>query len=62
MTDRGVKVAKSLLNADKNIEELLENLRSTFHRLRQGNIDEELFDVVSGFEALSKDIRNDKKY
>ncbi|MDR3403330.1 MAG: F0F1 ATP synthase subunit gamma [Chthoniobacter sp.] len=40
--------------ADKNIDELLEALRGTFHRLRQSGIDEELFDVISGFEALSK--------
>jgi F-type H+-transporting ATPase subunit gamma len=39
--------------ADKNIDELLENLHGTFHRLRQSGIDEELFDVISGFEALS---------
>ena len=39
--------------ADKNIDELLENLHGTFHRLRQTGIDEELFDVISGFEALS---------
>jgi F-type H+-transporting ATPase subunit gamma len=38
--------------ADRNIKELLENLHGTFHRLRQNGIDEELFDVVSGFEAL----------
>ncbi len=38
--------------ADRNIDELLETLNGTFHRLRQGGIDEELFDVVSGFEAL----------
>jgi F-type H+-transporting ATPase subunit gamma len=38
--------------ADKNIHELLENLHATFHRLRQSGIDEELFDVISGFEAL----------
>ena len=38
--------------ADKNIDELLENLHGTFHRLRQAGIDEELFDVISGFEAL----------
>lgn len=37
--------------ADKNIDELLEDLNGTFHRLRQGGIDEELFDVISGFEA-----------
>lgn len=40
--------------ADKNIDDLLETLNGTFHRLRQGGIDEELFDVVSGFEALPK--------
>lgn len=40
--------------ADKNIDELLENFRSAFHRLRQSGIDEELFDVISGYEALSK--------
>jgi F-type H+-transporting ATPase subunit gamma len=38
--------------ADKNIDELLESLHSDFHRLRQSGIDEELFDVISGFEAL----------
>src|ERR1035437_5395932 len=40
--------------ADKNIDELLENLHGTFHRLRQSGIDEELFDVISGFEALTQ--------
>ncbi len=39
--------------ADKNINELMESLQGSFHRLRQNGIDEELFDVVSGFEALS---------
>ena len=38
--------------ADKNIDDLLEQLHGTFHRLRQSGIDEELFDVISGFEAL----------
>jgi F-type H+-transporting ATPase subunit gamma len=38
--------------ADKNISELLEQLHSSFHQLRQSGIDEELFDVISGFEAL----------
>jgi F-type H+-transporting ATPase subunit gamma len=38
--------------ADKNINELLEQLQGSFHRLRQTGIDEELFDVISGFEAL----------
>ena len=38
--------------ADKNINDLLEQLHGTFHQLRQSSIDEELFDVISGFEAL----------
>jgi F-type H+-transporting ATPase subunit gamma len=43
----------AMQRAEKNIDELLEDLSRTFHRLRQSDIDEELFDVVSGFEALS---------
>ena len=43
----------AMQRADKNIDESLEGLNTTFHRLRQSGIDEELFDVVSGFEALS---------
>ncbi|HLP59113.1 MAG TPA: F0F1 ATP synthase subunit gamma, partial [Candidatus Deferrimicrobium sp.] len=42
----------AMQRADKNIDEMLEELNGTYHRLRQGAIDEELFDVVSGFEAL----------
>jgi F-type H+-transporting ATPase subunit gamma len=38
--------------AEKNIKDLLENLHTNSHRLRQGRIDEELFDVIAGFEAL----------
>ncbi|MHB9112947.1 MAG: F0F1 ATP synthase subunit gamma [Thermoleophilia bacterium] len=45
----------AMQRADKNINELLEDLNGTFHRLRQSGIDEELFDVISGFEALSKE-------
>lgn len=44
----------AMQRADKNINELLENLNRTFHRSRQSGIDEELFDVVSGFEALTE--------
>ena len=43
----------AMQRADKNIDALLEDLNGTFHRLRQSGIDEELFDVISGFEALS---------
>jgi F-type H+-transporting ATPase subunit gamma len=38
--------------ADQNIDELLEKLHGNFHRLRQGDIDEELFDVMACFEVV----------
>ena len=41
--------------AEKNIDELVGNLNQTFRRLRQTSIDEELFDVLSGYESLSKE-------
>ncbi|MFO7732139.1 MAG: F0F1 ATP synthase subunit gamma, partial [Candidatus Aminicenantes bacterium] len=40
--------------ADRNIDELLETLHGVFHRLRQSSIDEELFDVISGYEASAE--------
>jgi F-type H+-transporting ATPase subunit gamma len=43
----------AMQRAEKNIDELLEDLNRTFHRLRQSGIDEELFDVIAGFEALT---------
>lgn len=43
----------AMRRADRNIGELLENLGMTFHSVRQNGIDEELFDVISGFEALN---------
>lgn len=43
----------AMQRAEKNIDELLEYLHQTFHHLRQGSIDEELFDVIAGFEALT---------
>ncbi len=44
----------AMQRADKNIDDLLDELNGSFHRLRQSSIDEELFDVISGVEALSK--------
>jgi F-type H+-transporting ATPase subunit gamma len=38
--------------AEKNIDELSAELQHTFNRLRQSRIDEELFDVIAGVEAL----------
>jgi F-type H+-transporting ATPase subunit gamma len=43
----------AMQRAEKNIDDLLEDLNGAFHRLRQSGIDEELFDVISGFEALT---------
>jgi len=45
----------AMQRADQNIDELLENFHSAFHQLRQSGIDEELFDVISGYEALAKE-------
>jgi F-type H+-transporting ATPase subunit gamma len=42
----------AMQRADKNIDDLLEQLGGSFNQLRQSGIDEELFDVISGFEAL----------
>lgn len=42
----------AMQRAEKNIEEVLEDLNRKFHRIRQESIDEELFDVISGFEAI----------
>lgn len=44
----------AMQRAEKNIDELLDELSHKFHSLRQSSIDEELFDVVSGFEAFSQ--------
>lgn len=45
----------AMQRAEKNIGQLLDDIGHTYHRLRQSTIDEELFDVVAGFEALKKD-------
>jgi F-type H+-transporting ATPase subunit gamma len=43
----------SMQNAEKNIEEQMQDLHVQFHRTRQMTITEELLDIVAGFEALS---------
>jgi F-type H+-transporting ATPase subunit gamma len=43
----------SMQNAEKNIEEQMQDLNVQFHRTRQMTITEELLDIVAGFEALS---------
>lgn len=49
--ENGSRLA-AMQRAEKNINDQLETLNQTFHRLRQSSIDEELFDVVSGYESL----------
>ena len=44
----------AMQRAEKNIDELVGDLNQKFRRLRQTSIDEELFDVLSGYESLSK--------
>ena len=44
----------AMQRADKNIDELLADLRQTFSRERQNSIDEELFDVIADFPGLDK--------
>lgn len=46
----------AMQRADKNIEDILGELNQRFHRQRQASIDEELFDVIAGYEALSKPV------
>ena len=45
----------AMQRAEKNIDALSIQLNRTFYRLRQGAIDEELFDVITGFNALESE-------
>ena len=47
----------AMQRAQRKIDELLDGLRAAFNQERQTSIDEELFDVVSGFEALASQDR-----
>ncbi len=51
----------AMQNAEKNIEDHLEEIFAAFHRQRQMTITEELLDIVSGYEALEADTRVMKK-
>lgn len=51
----------AMQRAEKNIDELLEDLKSRFNHLRQSSIDEELFDVISGFNSLGKEAKPGSK-
>lgn len=47
----------AMQRADQNIDEMLKNLTSDFHRLRKEGIDEELFDVITSFDSLKKEVQ-----
>lgn len=42
----------AMQRAEKNIDEMLEELKLSYNKLRKSTIDAELFDVIAGFEAL----------
>lgn len=44
----------AMQRAEKNIKDLLNDLTLSYHQLRQSSIDEEMFDVIFGSEALRK--------
>jgi F-type H+-transporting ATPase subunit gamma len=44
---------EAMQRAEENIERVSDDLRRSASRLRQSSIDEELFDVVAGFNALT---------
>ncbi len=54
LTSENASRLAAMQRAENNIKELLTNLNVTFHRIRKDGIDEELFDVISGFEAQSR--------
>jgi F-type H+-transporting ATPase subunit gamma len=45
----------AMQRAEKNIREILEDLKGQYRRLRQESIDEELFEVIAGYESLTHD-------
>jgi F-type H+-transporting ATPase subunit gamma len=43
----------AMQRAERNIKEMIDQLNGKYHRLRQETIDEELFEVVAGYQSLS---------
>jgi F-type H+-transporting ATPase subunit gamma len=44
----------SMQRAEKNIDDMKDDLLKQYHHVRQSSIDEELFDVISGAEELNR--------
>ncbi len=57
LTSENASRLAAMQRAEKNIDELHEELLRAFHQLRQSTIDDELFDVISGYESLSAEKR-----
>lgn len=53
LTSENASRLAAMQRAEKNIAEMVRDLTYQLHRVRQVTIDQELFDVVSGFEALN---------
>jgi F-type H+-transporting ATPase subunit gamma len=51
----------AMQRAQKNIASRSAHLRQLFNRLRQSSIDEELFDVIAGFNTLSPESQSPKR-
>ncbi len=43
----------AMQRAEKNIREILDDLKGRYRRLRQESIDDELFEVVAGYDSLA---------
>lgn len=52
LVSENVSRLSAMQRAERNIDEILEKLNSSYHQTRQMMIDEELFDVLAGFEAI----------
>jgi F-type H+-transporting ATPase subunit gamma len=48
----------AMQGAEKNIYELMGSLTVTYNRQRQAAIDEELFDLIAGYEVLHGEVRS----
>jgi F-type H+-transporting ATPase subunit gamma len=46
----------AMQRAEKNIDELQDDMQRHFHRLRQSGIDEELFDVVANYDQVKSSL------
>ena len=58
ITSENASRLNAMQRADHNIDQLLVELKSDYKQQRQRLIDEDLFDVLSGFEALRKPWKN----